>query len=71
MFSTVTRGVQVMYTVASQNVSSRGQPTRDGTPAWRFREELTTSHRKKENVVKKFYLRQIRWEGVDCIHLAQ
>jgi len=32
--------------------SSRGQPKRNGSPAWGLDEGLTTSHRKKKNLLR-------------------
>ena len=41
------------------NISSRGQPTRGGTPAWGLGEILTTPHRKKLIMLRNI----ARWAG--------
>jgi hypothetical protein len=44
-------------------ISSRGQPTRGGPPAWELGVELTTPHSKKNKFVTKILKKPRTWTG--------
>jgi len=44
-----------------EGISSRGQPTRGGPPAWGFGVGLTTPHRKKKFIVAKCFKAPRTW----------